>query len=275
MKESINGTVYFVGAGPGSPDLLTIKGAKILGSADVVVADRLASDAILQEYVNPGTEIIIAGKQGHSIASTKQSEINDLLVELARKHACVVRLKGGDTAFFSNILDELEALHCRRIPYEIVPGITAASGASAYTGVPLTARGFATGVQILSCCNDAQFTEKDWASLAHSEDTLVWYMATKKWPSIARKLIFSGAELKLPLLVVEQASTAKQFVHQFLLEDFLNEEEEWEFVSPSIIILGRVAALYEKFSWYMTEGDRSAYFLPLENMVHMTMNKSA
>lgn len=263
MKESINNTVYFIGAGPGHPDLLTVKAAKILAQAEVVVVDRLVSPAILLQYANSDAAIISVGKQGHSGASAKQEEINDLLVSLAKKHRCIVRLKGGDTAFFSNILDELAALRQNRISYEIVPGITAASGASAYTGVPLTARGYATGVIFLSCCSYANIADEEWRSFAEMKNTLVWYMASKEWPMIARKLIFSGADLKMPLLIVEQASTSNQYVHQFFLQDFISGRPESEFISPSIIIVGNVAALFEQFSWYSSPSARSEYFKTL------------
>lgn len=266
MKKSITGTVYFIGAGPGNPDLLTVKAAIILARAEVVVVDRLVSPAILQQYVSADARIISVGKQGHCHGSAKQSEINELLVSLAKEYKCVVRLKGGDTAFFSNILDELAAITQCNISYEIVPGITAASGASAFTGVPLTARGYATGVKILSCCSHTKISEEEWKSLAEMNNTLVWYMTSKEWPTIARKLIFSGADLKMPLLVVEQASTSNQYVHQFLLEDFLSEQSNIRFISPSIIIVGKVAALYDQFSWYDIPSDRSAYFQPLHNI---------
>ena len=263
--EAINRTVYFIGAGPGHPDLITVKAAKILAHAEAVVVDRLVSPDILQQYVSPDAKIIYVGKQGHSGASTKQSEINGLLISLAKEYSCIVRLKGGDTAFFSNILDELAAIHQHHISYEIVPGITAASGASAYTGVPLTARGYATGVKFFSCCSHASISDEEWRSLAEMDNTLVWYMASKVWPMIARKLIFAGADLKMPLLVVEQASTSKQYVHQFWLEDFVSEYAAIEFISPSIIIVGKVAALYDQFSWHHNPSDRLAYFQQLDN----------
>lgn len=271
-KEAINGTIYFIGAGPGNPDLLTVKAAKILAKAEVVVVDRLVSADILQEYVSADAEVILVGKQGHCKSSAKQSEINDLLVLLAKKYRCIVRLKGGDTAFFSNIFDELAVINQFNIPYEIIPGITAASGASAYTGVPLTARGYATGVKFLSCCSYVKISDEEWKLLAAMNNTLVWYMATKEWPSVACKLMDAGADLKTPLLVVEQASTEKQYVHQLLLEAFLNEQTPISFMSPSIIIVGKVASLYGQFSWYCNQSDRSDYFESLENM---TFNKIA
>ena len=111
MKEAINRTVYFIGAGPGDPDLITVKAAKILARADAVVVDRLVSPDILQRYVSADAKIISVGKQGHCHASTSQSEINELLVSLAKEYTCVARLKGGDTAFFSNMMDELAAFN--------------------------------------------------------------------------------------------------------------------------------------------------------------------
>lgn len=256
--------IYFIGAGPGDPDLLTVKASKILARADAVVVDRLVSPAILQQYVGKQAKILSVGKQGHSCGSAKQSEINELLVKLAQEYACVVRLKGGDTAFFSNIMDELAAIKHHNIPYEIVPGITAASGASAYTGVPLTARGYAAGVEFLCCCSHAKISDDEWTALAQMKKTLVWYMVTKEWPHIARQLISAGADVKTPLLVVEQASTPKQYVHRFLLEDFATEETE--FLSPSIILVGKITALHDQFAWYNNAKDRSPYFQPLQNV---------
>lgn len=266
MNEAIPRTVYFIGAGPGDPDLITVKGAKLLALANVVVVDRLVHPDILQKYVRPDAKIISVGKQGHCSASTTQSEINELLIALLKDYPCIARLKGGDTAFFSNILDELVALNGHNISYEIVPGITAASAASAYTGVPLTARGYATGVKFLSVCSYTKIPNEEWKYLAEMNNTLVWYMTTKEWPNVARKLISAGADLKTPLLVVEQASTVKQYVHQFLLEDFVCEHTKMEWISPSVIIVGKVAALYEQCSWYNNQSDRANYFQPLQNL---------
>lgn len=273
MNETIHRIVYFIGAGPGDPDLMTVKAAKILARADAVVVDRLVSHEILKQYVNADAKIFAVGKQGHCTASTSQQEINELLVSLAMKYNCVARLKGGDTAFFSNIMDELAVFKQHRIAYEIIPGITAASGASAYTGVPLTARGYATGVVFLSSCSRTKISDEEWKSHAEMKNTLVWYMSAKEWPALASKLIDSGADLETPLLVVEQASTSNQYVHQFLLGDFLGEEKKIDFICPSIIIVGRVAALYGQFSWYRPESDRTAYFQPMQNMIDDAFHK--
>lgn len=132
------GKVILAGAGPGDPDLITVKAANYLQQADVVLTDRLVSKVILQRYVRPAARIIEVGKQCRRGVSTPQETINELIVEYAKEGKLVVRLKGGDVAFFSNVLDELEVLVTNKISYEIVPGVTAASGASAYAGIPLS-----------------------------------------------------------------------------------------------------------------------------------------
>src|SRR6185437_7969002 len=150
MKQ-INGKLVIAGAGPGDPELLTVKSARHLQQADVVLTDRLVSDEILTRYVNPNAEIIHVGKQCRRGISTPQQTINELIVYHCLLGKLVVRLKGGDVSIFSNILDELETVVSNNIPYEIIPGVTAALGAAATAGIPLTARGYATSVRFLIC----------------------------------------------------------------------------------------------------------------------------
>ena len=144
-----NGKVILIGAGPGDPELLTLKAARWLQQADVVLTDRLVSKEILETHVGVNAEVVYVGKQCRKGESTPQATINELLVEYAQQGKLVVRLKGGDVSIFSNILDELQTLFEKAIPYEIVPGITAALGAAAYSGMPLTARGYSTAVRFL------------------------------------------------------------------------------------------------------------------------------
>src|SRR5215203_5983385 len=146
----MKGKVFLIGAGPGDPELLTIRASRILQRADVVLTDRLVAPEILSAYVSPKAEIIYVGKRCSSGTSTPQVTINELMVICAGEGKLVVRLKGGDVSIFSNILDELECLIKHEIPYEIVPGITAALGAAAYSGIPLTARNYAGGVRFLT-----------------------------------------------------------------------------------------------------------------------------
>src|SRR5437868_5402235 len=138
------GKVILAAAGPGDPELITAKAIRYLQQADVVLTDRLVSDEILKNYVNPEAEVIYVGKQCRKGFSTPQETINELIVKYAAQQKLVVRLKGGDVSIFSNVLDELETLVAHNISYEIIPGVTAALGAAAYTGIPLTARGYTT-----------------------------------------------------------------------------------------------------------------------------------
>ncbi|CEJ67980.1 Uroporphyrinogen-III C-methyltransferase [Chryseobacterium oranimense G311] len=141
MKQNNNSPqVFLVGAGPGDPDLITVKAVKAIAKADVILCDRLVSPEIIEHYAGKKAEIVYVGKECSKNASTPQPRINTLIVDYALQGKTVVRLKGGDISFFSNVLDELQVLKQHNIPFEIVPGITAASGAAAYAGMPLTAR---------------------------------------------------------------------------------------------------------------------------------------
>ena len=245
------GKIYFIGSGPGNPDLITVKGANLLSQAEVIITDRLAGDEIIERYANPNAVIIDVGKQGGNEKSFKQSDINKLLVQFANLYERVVRLKGGDIAFFSNVYDELQTVVEHNIAYEIVPGVTAASGASAYTGVPLTARGYSSGVQLLTYFNNGIINKETWKQLADFKETLVFYMSSNNLLSIIEKLINAHANTTTPFLVVEQATTPNQRVHSFTLQSFLNNPVHFD--SPSIIIMGKVAGLHKNFAWYNNE----------------------
>ena len=169
--------VIFAGAGPGDPELLTLKTVRCLREAEVVITDRLVSDVIVDSYVSSKALVLHAGKQRQKEGSTPQHIINELLVEYALQGKKVIRLKGGDVSVFSNLLDELQALNKYGIPYEIVPGITAASGAAAYAGIPLTARNHAQSVRFLTLHKNDMIQSSHWKELANTEDTLVFYMS--------------------------------------------------------------------------------------------------
>ena len=265
MANQQFGKVYFIGAGPGDPGLLTIKAARILSKAEVVITDRLVSEEIIKEYVNPNAIIIPVGKQGRSKASTPQYKINDLIVEFASTYSSVVRLKGGDVAFYSNVLDELIAVNENKIPYEIIPGITAASGASAATGVPLTGRSLATGIRILTYYQDTAIADDVWKQLASFEDTLVFYMTGNALSQLVNKLLQHDADATIPFLVIEQATTPQQFVYDFTLENFEKADKPEAFISPSIVVMGKVTALYKQFKWQENSAERKHYFKPLKD----------
>ncbi|TKK67761.1 uroporphyrinogen-III C-methyltransferase [Ilyomonas limi] len=261
--------VYFIGAGPGDPGLMTVKAAKILQRADVVITDRLVSEDILQEYVPCSAQIIAVGKQGGSSASASQKEINELLVEKAGLYPTVVRLKGGDTSIFSNILDELLALNAVGIVYEIIPGITALSGAAAYTGIPLTAREHAAGVRILTYYKHTAIAPDAWRELATMKDTLVLYMSGASLPEVVDKLLEHDASVATPFVVVEQATTPNQYVYSATLQQYKNQPPATAFISPSLVIIGKVAGLYKQFAWLPNKEERVPYFAPLDTLTEL------
>jgi uroporphyrin-III C-methyltransferase len=256
------GKVILAGAGPGDPELISVKAARYLQSADVIITDRLVSQELMQAYANPLAEIVFVGKEGNASGSTPQNKINDLLIRHFAPGKLVVRLKGGDVAFFSNVLDELITLEDYSIPYEIIPGITAASGASAYAGIPLTARGYSRSVRFITYYKDEKWKPDYWNELAHTGDTLVLYMSACKLSHFARCLIRHGASPDKPLAVIEQATTPYQKVYTQTLQSASLIERLY--VSPSLVIIGDVVELHEQYRWRETTAV-GRYFEPAEN----------
>lgn len=256
------GSVVLAGAGPGDPDLITIKLQKCLALAEVIIADRLVNPLLWERYAKPQVELILAGKQGYNEASLKQEEVTDLILKYALKGNRVLRLKGGDVAFFSNVLDELEKLAANNIPYQIIPGITAASGASAYLGMPLTARGFAQGVQFISFNPNAVYTENHWQSLGSTEDTLVLYMAAKNLELFLNQLLGNGADPNTPIAVIEQATTQFQQFHASSLGKAHADLLGKSFSSPSLVVVGKVVDLHNTFAWFEPK-EKGSVFLSL------------
>ena len=250
------GKVIIAGAGPGDPELVTLKTLRYLQEADVVLTDRLVSAEILNCYVNPRAEIIYVGKQCRKGSSTPQATINELMVQYAGENKLVVRLKGGDVSIFSNVLDELETLVQNNIPYEIVPGVTAAMGASAYAGIPLTARGYSTAVRFVTYYRSDVVTDEYWKELAATSDTLVFYMSAETLGSVVKNLLFHGISSDKKLAVIGQATTPEQKVKIYGLREF----EEEEYISPTIAIIGRVVELADKFSWLANNENPKEYF---------------
>ena len=264
MTENIPhiGKVILAGAGSGDPELITVKTARYLQQADVVLTDRLVSKEILKQYVNPAAEIIYVGKQCRRGYSTPQESINAFIVEFALQGKMVVRLKGGDVSIFSNILDELEAVVANNIPYEIVPGVTAALGAAAYAGIPLTARGYATAVRLLTSYKSDIVTDEYWQELAKTNDTLVFYMSSETLDNVVENLVKYGIDKENLIAVVEQATTPLQNVHICSLYDY--QFKGRAFISPSIVIIGKVVALHQKYKWLQNSDTNEHYFKPIE-----------
>lgn len=237
-----NGCVYLVGAGPGDPDLLTQKAARLLKSADVVVFDRLVSPEII-DLVPSGTARLCVGKEP-SHHPVPQEEINHLLVRLARSNRRVVRLKGGDPFIFGRGSEEAIELTRHGVRFEIVPGITAAQGCSAAHHVPLTHRGLATGVRYLTghCRQDLEL-DFDWQGLADPDTTLVVYMGRANIADIANKLVTHGLSPDMPVLVVCNGTTQREQCLTTVLSRVAADVAESKFNGPVLFIIGKVAGL--------------------------------
>ena len=263
-----NGKLIIAGAGPGDPELITVKAAKFLHLADIVLTDRLVSEQILKSYVRPGAETIYVGKQCRRGISTPQQTINELIVHYCLLGKLVVRLKGGDVSIFSNILDELETVVANNIPYEIIPGVTAALGAAAYAGIPLTARGYATAVRFLTYYKSDIVTDTYWEELANTEDTLVFYMSSETLDKVVEKLIFNNIHEDKLLAVIEQATTPFQNIHITNLYDYQKKLKRKSFISPSLVIIGKVVSLHEQFAWLTNSDCHENYFKPMSSPVN-------
>jgi uroporphyrin-III C-methyltransferase len=256
--------VIFAGAGPGDPELITLKTVRHLSGAEVIITDRLVSDAILERYSNPKALILHAGKQRRREGSTPQHIINELLVDYALQGKKVVRLKGGDVSIFSNLLDELQALNKYNIPYEIIPGITAACGAAAYAGIPLTARNHAQAVRFLTLHQNDVIQSGYWNELAKTEDTLVFYMSGDTTDEIVKQLLNHGIDPYKYIAVVEQATTPFQKVISSPIHEFERDFGKSHYNSPTLIIVGRVAGLHEELKWKAEkENEGELYFKPV------------
>jgi uroporphyrin-III C-methyltransferase len=267
QQKTKTGKVILAGSGPGDPELITMKTARYLGEADVVLTDRLVSAEILNRYVHPNAEIIHVGKQCRRGISTPQQTINELIVRHALSGKLVVRLKGGDVSIFSNIMDELETLVANNIPYEIVPGVTAALGAASYAGIPLTARNYATSVRFLTYYKSDIVTEEYWKELAETNDTLVFYMSSETLSKVVEKLTANNIDKNKLLAIIEQATTPFQNVHITGLYDFEKQFSEKSFISPSLVIIGKVVALHERFAWLPNSNSNEYYFKPMTSQI--------
>lgn len=265
MKQTLNkGKVIFAGAGPGDPELLTLKAARFLKLADVVITDRLVSEQVLEGFVRKDALILHAGKQRDREGSTPQQVINELLVEYANAGNLVVRLKGGDVSIFSNILDELAALVEHKIEYEIIPGVTAASGAAATAGIPLTARNHANAIRFLTLYRSDLLGEKDWAGLATTDDTLVFYMSSGNLDDLVDNLLIHGIGEDKFISVIEQATTPMQHVSTAPVHEYSLKIKGRNWISPTLVIIGKVARLQQQFEWIPNAKTEASYFGTIE-----------
>jgi uroporphyrin-III C-methyltransferase/precorrin-2 dehydrogenase/sirohydrochlorin ferrochelatase len=242
------GIVYLVGAGPGDPELLTLKAARLLDTADVVVYDNLVSAGVIQ-LIHSRAEKIYVGKKTNR-HTLPQGEISELLVTLAQQGKKVVRLKGGDPFIFGRGGEELETLVDNSIPFEVVPGITAASGVSCYAGMPLTHRDFAQSCIFTTGHLKDGSLNLDWLALARPHQTVVIYMGLGALAEIARNLIRHGLPDDTPAAIVEKGTTSAQRVFAGTLTTLPTIVLDMKLESPSLIIVGHVVTLNPRMQWF-------------------------
>jgi len=244
------GVVFLVGAGPGDPDLITVKAVECLKQADVVIYDFLAAPKLLK-YVREDAEIIYVGKKGgdHTLP---QDKINALIVEKANKGFMVARLKGGDPFVFGRGGEEAEELARAGIAFEIVPGVTSAVAAPAYAGIPLTHRRYNTSVAFITGHEDPTKDEStiDWSKLATGVGTLVFFMGVKNLPSITENLMAAGRNPKTPVALVRWGTTPQQVTVTGTLETIVTEAKAAALKPPALIIVGEVIELRDTLNWF-------------------------
>ncbi|QFU75989.1 uroporphyrinogen-III C-methyltransferase [Halioglobus maricola] len=242
------GEVYLIGAGPGDPDLMTFKAARLLQTADVVLYDRLVSEPIL-EMSRRDAERIYVGKRRDDHA-VPQEQINQLLVDLAKEGKRVVRLKGGDPFVFGRGGEEIELLAQHGVPFQVVPGITAGNGAACYAGIPLTHRDHAQSVRFATGHLRDGTINLDWGKFLSETETVVFYMGLVGLPVICEKLIEHGRPANTPIALIERATTKEQRVLAGTLDTIVDIVEREKPRAPTLIILGSVVTLHDSLSWF-------------------------
>ena len=244
------GKVYLVGAGPGDPKLITVRGLEALRKADAVVYDRLAGPRLLKE-IKPGADVIYVGKRSER-HTMKQEDINRLLVELALQGKTVVRLKGGDPCVFGRVGEEAEALAAHGISFDIIPGVTSATGVPAYAGIPLTHRDLASSFAVVTGYENPEKAEMnvDWARLATAVDTLVFLMGVSKIDRICRELIAHGRPASTPVAIIRWGTRAAQRTLVGSLADMPDRVRQTGFKPPAVIVVGDVVRLRDTMNWH-------------------------
>ncbi|MDO6593040.1 siroheme synthase CysG [Neptuniibacter sp. 1_MG-2023] len=245
------GEVYLVGGGPGDPELLTFKALRLMQQADVVLYDALVSEAVL-DLCRRDADLIFVGKKRDNHA-LPQEGINDLLVNHAQQGKRVVRLKGGDPFIFGRGGEELETLKANNIPFQVVPGITAASACSTFAGIPLTHRNYAQSVKFVTGQLKNRTTDLNFHELVHPNQTVVFYMGLHTLPILSKKLIEHGKPGDTPAAIVSRGTLADQKVLTGTLDTLPELQEKAQLPAPALIIVGEVVSLHENLSWFGEE----------------------
>lgn len=242
------GKVWLVGSGPGDPDLLTVKAARLIGQADAIVYDHLVGDGIM-DLARPDARCIYAGKEA-SNHTLPQDSINALLVDLAREGLAVVRLKGGDPFIFGRGGEELETLAASGIPFEVVPGVTAAAGCAAYSAFPLTHRDHAQSVTFVTGHLKDGTVNLDWLALARPGQTVVFYMGIGAAEEICRQMINHGLPSLTPAAVVRNGTLPTQQTLIATLGTLPQRIVESGITPPALIVVGSVVNLHSRLNWF-------------------------
>lgn len=249
-----NGKVYIVGAGPGDPDLITVKGLKAIQAADVILYDRLINQDLL-DYAKRSAEMIYCGKLPN-FHTLKQETIHHFLVKHAKSGKIVTRLKGGDPFVFGRGAEEAEALRAHNIPYEIIPGITAGISAPAYAGIPVTHREYSSSFTVITGHQRSSEGESiQWENVAKASDTLVIYMGMKNLPSICQRLKKHGRDENTPVAVIQWGTTNEQRTVVGTLDTIEERVTTQAITNPSIIIVGEVVKLHDELAWFEKESE--------------------
>lgn len=253
-KPSPRGEVYLVGAGPGDPDLLTFKALRLMQKADVVLYDRLVADEIV-DLCRKDAERIYVGK-ARSQHTMPQGDINSLLIKLAKEGKRVLRLKGGDPFIFGRGGEEIAGLAEERIPFQVVPGITAAAGCASYSGIPLTHRDYAQSVRFVTGHLKDNSMDLPWDELVHTQQTIVFYMGLQGLALICREMIAHGRGGDTPIALIQQGTTPNHRVLVGTLATMPDIVAAEDVVAPTLIIVGEVVKLRDQLAWYeKNQGD--------------------